>query len=345
MKQAVIFTNIGTPKSPSVEDVADYLNEFLMDPGIISLPYFLRWILVKKIIVPNRAPKSAANYKKVWMPEGSPLLVYSRKFLNEAQKHLSGQADCYLAMNFGSPSFEEVIKQVQAANYEKVLLVPLFPQYAKATTKSTIDAFTNKMKKMKADFKLEIFDEFFEQSFYWDSVAQLISEYKVSDFDYLVFSYHGLPVSQIKENPECRMESSCCFSNNKCYRSHCFKTTKLIQKKLAVSDEKVITCFQSRLGRTEWLRPYATDVIQELAQKGAQKILVVSPAFVADCLETLEEIKIGLKEDFISYGGSELQFVSCLNDFDPWVQGLCRQVTAKITSSSSGLQVDLGSLN
>jgi ferrochelatase len=301
-----------------------------MDPGVISLPFLIRWILVKLIIVPRRAPISAENYQRIWMKEGSPLMVHSENFFKKAQKHLADKALLRIAMNFGEPSVDSVLTELKELKVQKLILVPMFPQFAKATTQSTIELFEAGLKKINNPFKLELHPEFFDQDFYLDPICELVKSYDLESYDKILFSYHGLPISQVKENPACQLNASCCQSNNRCYRSHCYKTTQLLTQKLGLDSEKVIMTFQSRLGRKEWLQPYTTDVINELPGQGHKKILIVSPAFVADCLETLEEINIGLKEDFMKFGGTQFDLVTCLNDFDPWVEGFCNNVVKLI---------------
>jgi ferrochelatase len=326
LKTAIVFTNIGTPKSPAVKDVANYLNQFLMDPGVISLPFLLRWILVKLIIVPRRAPISAGNYQRIWTKEGSPLMVYSKNFLSKVQKQLPNKAIFKIAMNFGEPSIDSVLSELKDLKIEKMILIPMFPQFAKATTQSTIDLVNAALGKLGNPFKMQIFGDFFDQDFYLDPICQMMKEYDLQSYDKILFSYHGLPISQVKENPSCQLTQVCCQGSNRCYRSHCYKTTQKLVQKLGISSDKAVMTFQSRLGRKEWLQPYTTDVINELPKQGHKKILVVSPAFVADCLETLEEINIGLKEDFLKAGGTRFELVPCLNDFDPWVSGFCNNI-------------------
>ncbi|MCH2533815.1 MAG: ferrochelatase [Bdellovibrionales bacterium] len=326
MKKALLFVNLGTPSSPNVKDVRRYLRQFLTDPYVISIPVLFRYMLVYGIIAPFRGPKSAHAYQTIWDNEkGSPLLFYSIEFLEKFKK-LSHEYDHVdLAMRYGEPSIKSAIERVNHSGVKKLSLFNLYPQYAESTTKTAVDEV---VKYLNPDIELEYLPYFYSNSEYLNSMTKSLESYQ--GFDHTLFSYHGLPESHIQkldQTGKC-LTSKCCeaLDNTRldyCYRAQCFHTTKLIAERLQI--KKWSYSFQSRFGK-KWIKPFTDIEVERLAKEGVKRLLVVSPAFVTDCLETLEELHIGLKESFLQAGGVELKVVPCLNANDDWVEA-CLKIT------------------
>ena len=335
LKTAVLLINLGTPDSPSVKDVRKYLFEFLNDPRVIDIPAIARFILVNLIIVPFRAPKSAKIYEELWenngLPDGikgSPILYYGKSAREKLQETLGNDYDVYLAMRYKNPSIDDVLSDVYKKNYEKIIVIPLFPQYASATTGSVIDKAMRIISKWWVIPEIKFIGQFYDNEGYINTVVEQASKYKLDEYDHVIFSYHGLPIRQVdkvyKDKTLCE-EHNCEAEINEtnvfCYKATCYATTRLISKKLGLSENKYTVCFQSRLDKN-WLEPFADDVIIEQAKKGAKKLLVFSPAFVADCLETLIEIGVEYQKLFEENGGKKVQLVESLNDHPMWIDTL-----------------------
>jgi len=339
LKTAVLLINLGTPDSPSVKDVRKYLFEFLNDPRVIDIPAIARFILVNLIIVPFRAPKSAKIYEELWvnngLPDGikgSPILYYGKSVLEKLQQALGNNYDVYLAMRYKNPSIDDVLADIYKKNYEKIIFIPLFPQYASATTGSVIDKVMRIVSKWWVIPEVKFIGQFYDNDGYINTVVERARKYNLDEFDHVIFSYHGLPVRQVdkvyKDKTLCEehnCETEINEANQFCYKATCYATTRLIAKKLGLSAEKYTVCFQSRLDK-KWLEPFADKVIIEQARKGAKRLLVFSPAFVADCLETLIEIGVEYQKLFEEHGGEKVQLVESLNDHPMWVETLKEMV-------------------
>ncbi len=328
-KTGVLLINLGTPDSPSTPDVRKYLREFLMDRRVIDIPYLQRWLLINLIIAPFRAPKSAKLYKKVWMQEGSPLLVYSLQAKNLLANALGNDYEVELAMRYQSPSIASVVGKWEKAGLSKIIIIPLFPQYASASTGSATEEALRVIQSWEVIPNLEVVENFCQHPLFIDAFVALGKKYmKEQDFDHFVFSYHGLPERQILKSSTdsyCQL-GDCCSkysSKNKyCYRAQSFETTRLLVEKLGLQKDQYTVCFQSRLGKTPWIKPYADEVIPDLAKAGKKKILFFSPSFVADCLETIEEGGEEYREMFLHAGGQHWQLVESLNASPMWVECL-----------------------
>lgn len=319
--KALILNNIGTPDNFDTLAVRDYLNEFLMDPDIISLPKPLRWILVKKIIVPRRASQSAAKYRKVWTPEGSPLMVWSERFAAGLRNELGPEWIVELGMRYGNPSTKSALEKVRAAGAKEVYFAPMFPQWAKATTESGNAEMRRSLKSMKWEPKVQTLRPFFHEESFVQSVADSIRPHLTPETQVL-FSYHGLPESQIRETPGCLQSEACCERAQNpgffCYRAHCMRNSVQIAEFLNLPASRHRTSFQSRLGPAKWIGPATDQVLAELGAAG-KPVVVVCPSFVVDCLETLEEIGLEGRRDFLRAGGKEYTLVPCLNDDADWI--------------------------
>jgi protoporphyrin/coproporphyrin ferrochelatase len=335
LKTAVLLINLGTPDSPSVKDVRKYLFEFLNDPRVIDVSALARFILVNLIIVPFRAPNSAKIYEELWVNnglpggiKGSPILYYGKSVQEKLQKALGENYDVRLAMRYKNPSIDDVLEEIYQINYEKIIVIPLFPQYASATTGSVVDKVMKLISKWWVIPEVKFIGQFYDNDGYINTVVEQAKKHKLDDYDHVLFSYHGLPVRQVdkvyKDKTLCE-EHSCETeineTNKYCYKATCYATTRLIAKKLGLSAEKYTVCFQSRLDK-KWLEPFADKVIIELATKGAKRLLVFSPAFVADCLETLIEIGVEYQKLFEEHGGEKVQLVESLNDHPMWIETL-----------------------
>lgn len=325
-KTAVLLVNLGTPDSPRVGDVRSYLSQFLNDPRVIDIPWLLRKILVNLIIVPFRAPKSAALYNKLWNETGSPLLFYGNRVKELLQKELSNDHNVYLAMRYKNPSIPDILDQIKKKNYKKVIIIPLFPQYASASTGSAVEEVLRIIKSWWVIPELKIVSQYYDHPTYIDAVIARSECFRLADYDHILFSYHGLPVRQVEKahiNGICddTCETSLTSQNQFCYRATCYATTRLLAERLGISKEQYTVCFQSRLDKN-WLTPFSDEVVKECAIKGMKKLLVFSPAFTADCLETIIEIGEEYQEIFEEHGGEKVQLVPSINDHPRWIDCL-----------------------
>jgi protoporphyrin/coproporphyrin ferrochelatase len=335
LKTAVLLVNLGTPDSPSVKDVRKYLFEFLNDPRVIDIPAIARFFLVNLIIVPFRAPKSAKIYQELWahngIPDGrqgSPILFYGKSVQEKLQQSLGGNFDVYLAMRYKNPSIDDVLADIYKKNCEKIIVVPLFPQYASASTGSVMDKVMKLISKWWVIPEVKFISQYYDNEGFINTIVERAKKYNYDEYDHILFSYHGLPVRQVdkvyKDKSLCeghKCEKEINETNQFCYKATCYATTRLIVEKLNLPKEKYTVCFQSRLDK-DWLEPFTDKVIIEQAKKGAKKILVFSPAFVADCLETLIEIGFEYQKLFEEHGGEKVQLVESLNDHPMWIETL-----------------------
>lgn len=320
------MVNLGTPDSPSVPDVRKYLREFLMDERVIDIPYLNRWLLVNLIIAPFRAPKSARIYRQVWRPEGSPLKIYGLSNEAELQKVLGDDYVVRLAMRYQNPSVPAVLKEFEHLNLKKIRVISFFPQYASATTGSVHQKVFETVSTWQTIPEIHFSGPFYDHPLLLEGFAANARKYLAkTDYDHFVFSYHGLPERQtVKAHLGRTCEQEGCTSgltehNYHCYKAQCYETTRLLAERLNLAEGAYTTCFQSRLGKSEWIKPYTEDVVKTLREKGVQKVLAFSPAFVADCLETTIEVGEEYKELFIEQGGTQWDLVESLNDSPLWI--------------------------
>lgn len=320
-KKGVLLVNLGTPDSPSVSDVRKYLDEFLMDARVIDIPKFNRALLVKGIITTFRGPKSAKLYQAIWTEEGSPLMTYSIAQHQLLKEKLGPDYAVELAMRYQSPSIEQGLNALKAQGVESIRVISLFPQYASATTGSVIEKVMQIMSKWQTIPPLSFSNSFHKAEKMIEVFAENARKVNYEAYDHYLFSYHGLPERQLikadDSGTHCLKQDNCCAElcnlNQFCYKAQCHDTSRHIAKLLNIPAEKYTDCFQSRLGKAEWIKPYASVVLEKLAQEGKKRILVFSPAFVADCLETIHEIGVEYNEDFIALGGEQVQLVESLN--------------------------------
>lgn len=323
-KTAVLLINLGTPDSPSVSHVRSYLSQFLNDPRVIDIPWLARKLLVNLIIVPFRAPKSAGVYRQLWTPEGSPLLLISQQAADLLQQQLPDNYRVYLAMRYKNPSIPDVLAAIAAEQYDRIIVLPMFPQYASATTGSAHDEVMRVVRKWWVIPEIDFVSQYFDHPTYIEAFIERGRQYQLDDYDHVLFSYHGLPERQVDKvhvNGTCA-DYNCATEINAeniyCYRATCYATTRHIAAGLGIPEDRYTVCFQSRLDN-KWLTPFSDDTVVECAKRGMKKILVFSPAFTADCLETIVEIGIEYQELFTEHGGEKVQLVESLNDHPLWL--------------------------
>ncbi|ASF42495.1 ferrochelatase [Capnocytophaga endodontalis] len=339
-KKGVLLVNVGSPDSPAVKDIKRYLREFLMDERIIDLPYLLRYTLVNGIILNTRPPKTSKAYQKIWWNEGSPLIVITKRLTEKIQQQVS--VPVVMAMRYGNPNIASGLQQLYDQGVDEVLLMPLYPQYAMATTQ-TIEVFAQQLvKKQFPKMKLIKFPAFFHRSEYIEALAEVTRKYLENNpCDHLLFSYHGVPERHLRKvtptpaHKNILEGTTCCDPYSEegkyCYRSHCFETTRLLVEKLGLQKGTYSQSFQSRLGNDKWITPFTADKIAQLAQQGVKKLAVITPAFVTDCVETLEEIEMAGGKTFRENGGEEFKMVPCLNDSNLWVHALSKWINEYLT--------------
>lgn len=331
-KTGILLVNLGTPDSPETADVRKYLVQFLLDERVIDIPAVQRNLLVRFIIAPFRAPKSAALYKKIWMQQGSPLMVYSSRMADKLSAALGEQYLVKLAMRYQSPSIEKGLEELRMQNVKNIIVLPLFPQYASASNGSVQQEVMRIVQHWSVIPEVHFLSSFHNDLLFIRAFAESGVKHDPSQYDHILFSFHGLPERQIKKSvPQnnCLTEN-CCDSlhakNQFCYRAQCFDTARLIAAQLNIPADKYTVCFQSRLGKTPWIKPYTTDIINELAAAGKKRILAFSPAFVADCLETLYEISVEYDTLFREKGGEKIQLVESLNENPLWIECMRKMV-------------------
>jgi ferrochelatase len=332
LKTGVLLINLGTPDSPSVKDVRKYLSEFLNDPRVIDIPWLLRKILVNIIIVPFRAFNSAKLYKQLWTKDGSPLFIYGISVKEKLQLQLGENFHVEIAMRYQNPSLDDVLEKMKNENFSKIIIIPMFPQYASASTGSAIEKALSLISKWWVIPEIKIIGQFFNDDGFLTAFVERAKKYSIKDYDHVLFSYHGLPVRQVDKvhiNGKSCLDYNCENELNEknfyCYKAACYATTRLLAEKLKISNNHYTVCFQSRLNK-DWLEPFSDKTIIKLAKEGKKKLLVFSPAFVADCLETNVEIGIEYQKLFLENGGEKIQLVESLNDHPAWIEALKNMV-------------------
>ena len=324
--KGILLNNLGSPDSTEIKDVKTYLDEFLMDERVIDIDYWKRFILIKGIILNFRPKKSAKAYRKIWWDEGSPLVVISERFTEKIKQKINIPIE--LAMRYGSMSMEKGIKNLVDKGVTEILLVPLYPHYAMSSYETVVVKAEEIIAKNYPNVILDVLPPFYNKPDYIKAMSDNIANHlKGFDFDHVLFSYHGIPERHIKKSDptksHCKLDGSCCERNSvahhTCYRHQCFETTKAIAKELGLDESNHSNSFQSRLLKDPWLKPYTDFELEKFPELGKKKLAVVTPAFVSDCLETLEEIAMEGKEEFLEAGGTDYKHIPCMNDNDDWV--------------------------
>ncbi|MCB0411014.1 MAG: ferrochelatase [Bdellovibrionales bacterium] len=333
----LLLVNLGSPSSPEPEDVGVYLKQFLMDESVIDINPLARWILVNWLIVPKRKFASSEAYKSVWGKEGSPLVAFTRSFAQKLQQE-NPEWEVRWAMRYGIPSFEDELRKMLSENSAPIDIVPLYPQWAKSSTGTCQKVIDRVLKRKGSPCSVRVLQDFYDhRSLVHSFVEQIRLTTEEFRPDSLLFSFHGLPEHHIKEadtsGKHCLLRSDCCAKVNSvnrfCYRAQCFATARAIASELGDELKGYQVSFQSRLGRRPWIKPYTDLVIADFVKCGSKRLLVCCPSFVADCLETLEEIQIRLREDFIRLGGEDLKLVPSLNAEEHWVKGFSEMMESE----------------
>lgn len=333
--QGLLLVNLGSPASTEVVDVKNYLNQFLMDPYVIDLPWPVRRLLVS-LILSKRPPESAEAYRQIWWPEGSPLIVLGERLRDLVRQHWT-QGPVELGMRYAQPSIENALLSLVKQGATSVVLAPLYPQFADSTTTTAIEETRRVIAKHGLQIKLKILPAFYAAQPYLDALVNSAKPALEQEFDHLLLSFHGLPERHLhKTDPtgkHCLASADCCAQASQqvldsCYRAQCLRSAELFAEQAGLKPEQWSVAFQSRLGRAKWIEPYTEEQLDQLAARGVKKLLVMSPAFVADCVETLEELAIRAREQFIAAGGESLELVPCLNDRPDWAKALAELCAA-----------------
>ena len=329
MEKILLIVNTGTPDSPSKRDVRRYLTEFLNDHRVINLPWILRKILVNLIIIPFRLKFSAERYSELWTGKGSPLKIYLENLVAKLSRKLEGRCEVIGVMRYGNPSVIEAIKSLKGKNVRELIIFPLFPQYASSTTGSIFEVISKEISNWEIIPAVRFVDQYYRHPAFIDAFASCISKHDPESFDHVLFSYHSLPLSQIRNiHPQYDPEQCECMNEipdhgEYCYKATCYATTRLLASRLDLKRDFYSTSFQSRLTRN-WLSPFTEKVLEELPGMGCKNVLVIAPSFVADCLETLIEIKSEYGDMFRKAGGVKLVLTESLNDNDEWVDAITK---------------------
>lgn len=342
MASGLLLINLGTPDEPTPTAVRRYLREFLSDPRVIDIHPVGRALLLNLVILPFRPKKSAHAYQSIWDKErGSPLMFHSRDLAAGVAAKLGPAWKVELAMRYGNPSIPDAIAALRAAAVDRIVVLPLFPQYASSSTGTAVARVFEIASEAWNTPWLHIVPPFYDDADFIAAFAAVAKQHGVDDADHVLLSFHGLPERQCKKSDtsgsHCLTKSDCCDriveANRHCYRAQCFATARGLAAALAMPPERYTVCFQSRLGRTPWIRPYTDELLDELGKKGVKKLAVMCPAFVADCLETVEEIGIRAREQFRAAGGQELTMIPSLNATAPWIELVARLARTSLPAS------------
>lgn len=344
-KTGILLINLGSPDAPRPREVRRYLREFLSDPRVIDIPAFARFLLLNLIILPFRPRRSAHAYAKIWTERGSPLVAHSRdlceRVTQELERVAPGQYLVRLAMRYGRPSIASALAEFRAAGVDRIKIAPLYPQYSTAATASSLDRVYSELRAHWNIPSISTLAPFFAHPGFLDPYARQAGELLRQEenaagrpFDAVVFSFHGIPerhVTRADACGVCKFNDACCASVNEtnrfCYRAHCFATARGLAQRMGLAHDRWMVTFQSRLGRTPWLKPYTDLEFAALPARGVKRLFVLSPAFVADCLETLEEINMQGRDTFLGAGGESFVYAPCLNSGEEWARGLAQILT------------------
>ncbi len=329
----VLLVNLGSPKSPEVADVRAYLKEFLSDPLVIDAPALIRWFVLRCFILPKRPHASAAAYRLIWTDLGSPLVVTSKRVAERLGEKIGEPVA--LAMRYGEPSIRETLTALRDEGVAELRVIPLYPHYAKSSYETVEKKIRREAARLGSPFRLSFQEPFHSEAKYIEALRQVSEPYvsgskRAPPYDHLLFSFHGIPVRHVeKRDPtgkHCLRTADCCLSGHpateRCYRSHCLRTAEALAAALDLPREKWSLSFQSRLGRDPWLPPSTEETLVELAHRGTERLLVICPSFVSDCLETLEEIAIRGRESFLAAGGKSFAMIPCMNEHPAWIDAL-----------------------
>jgi protoporphyrin/coproporphyrin ferrochelatase len=327
MKTAIILANVGTPDAPKVSKVYTYLTSFLNDARVIDIPWLARKLLVNLIIIPFRVFNSTRLYKILWDEKGSPLLYLSESLAQKLENRLGDDYSVFVCMRYGNPALSKVLEKIREENFDKIVIVPMFPQYASSTTGTATQEVLNNISKWEIIPELKFIGQFYDHPAYLEAFVRKAQTIDLNSYDHIIFSYHGLPDRHVnKTHPgikvgNCNCENTMPDHGTFCYKATCYQTTRLLAQRLNIRPEKYSVAFQSRLSKN-WLTPFSDKVVETLAKSGVKRLLIFAPSFVTDCLETIVEIGVEYEEIFKEHGGKTLTLVPALNDSDEWVEGL-----------------------
>ncbi|MGF1529901.1 MAG: ferrochelatase [Puniceicoccaceae bacterium] len=332
-KIGVLLLNLGSPNSPDVSDVRSYLREFLMDGRVLDAPFPIRWLVVNAFILPFRPKKSAEGYASIWTEDGSPLIVTSEKVRKAIDTE---EVPVALGMNYGQPTIESALENLREARVDRLYIMPMYPHYAMSSYETVVVKTRAVMREMQYAPQVELLQPFYRDADYIEALYASAHPYLKKDFDQILFSFHGIPERHLRKtdpsHAHCLSTPDCCQTchpaHATCYRHQCFQTVERFRERAGLNPDQVRTTFQSRLGRDPWLRPYTDMTLGSLPREGIRKILIICPAFVADCLETIEEIAGEGKEIFLRAGGEEFTHIPCLNTHPEWLQFLRRRIAS-----------------
>jgi ferrochelatase len=329
MKKGLLLINIGTPETASIKAVRQFLKAFLSDKRVIDLPTPLRYLLLYAFILPFRPQRSTLAYKEIWMTEGSPLLVYSQQLIKQLQTKLGNDYQVVLGMRYGNPNIKQALSELK--NCKQLTILPLFPQYSSAATGSSLEEVLTQLSNPPLIPQLNIINEFYAHPQFIQAQASMIKPL-LTEQTHILFSYHGIPERQIHKIACKKICISSCKpineENDACYRAQCYQTSRLLALALNLPDQDYSTAFQSRLGKTPWIKPFTDQILVELIAKGIKNLIVACPSFVTDCLETLEEIGIRAKQQWLLAGGNSFTLVPCLNANEHWVDAIISLITS-----------------
>ena len=332
MKKGVLLVNLGSPDSPSVSDVRRYLHEFLMDGRVLDVNPFTRFCVVNFAILPFRPKQSAHAYRSIWTSQGSPLIVISRNVQAHLQQKVAVPVE--LAMRYQNPSIPSAVRRLAAQQIDELLLIPLFPHYAMSSYETAVLRVKEVAARLAPKMQIQVQPPYYDQPDYIAALTASAQAFLAKGFDHLLFSFHGLPERHLRKSDptgcHCLTVPNCCEvaspAHATCYRAQCLKTVTAFVEKVRIPKEKYSISFQSRLGRDPWLKPYTDFELARLPTLGVKRLLVICPAFVSDCLETLEEIGIRGRETFIKAGGTQFAQIPCLNEHPLWLEILQKMI-------------------
>ncbi|MHB8520103.1 MAG: ferrochelatase [Limisphaerales bacterium] len=341
MSKGVLLVNLGSPDSTAVPDVRRYLREFLMDERVIDTPFLSRFIVVNGFILPFRPRKTAEAYAKIWWPEGSPLIAISKRVQAEIQRRV--RVPVGLAMRYQNPSIEVGMRSLLHQGVNELLLVPLYPHYAMSSYETVVVKVKEVLARLAPNLALDVLPPFYDEPRYIQALVASAADALQRGYDHLLFSFHGIPERHLRKSDatgrHCLTAENCCTTaspaHQTCYRAQCFRTVDAFVRQANIPNGKYSVAFQSRLGRDPWLKPYTDHELVRFAVEGVQKLLVICPSFVADCLETLEEIGMRGKASFLEAGGRDFEFIPCLNEHPLWLSAL-ETMVARFTAGAKG---------
>lgn len=331
--RAVLLVNLGSPDSTSVSDVRRYLREFLGDERVLDLPAPARWALLEGIILRTRPKKSAHAYEQIWTEDGSPLIITSQNVQRKLQSSLDSSTPVYLAMRYGQPSIASVISQIAKDGIEEVFLIPQYPHYAMSSWETVVVKVYEEAARLAPQLRVSSIQPFYRDADYIDALYAVAAPHLAQPHDYVLFSYHGIPVRHLRKadssKAHCTIVKDCCTTDSPihstCYRAQCFATTRALAARAGIAADKHSVSFQSRLAGEPWLTPFTDHELERLAKEGRKRLLVLCPAFVADCLETIEEISVEGKKTFLDAGGESFIQIPCLNDHPAYIDFLAKR--------------------